>query len=124
MLESIIFFYLIIDLVFYLFYLKKIEKQKLIKYRDSIKALNENLSVHQDQLTQAKTANILIKCDKTNKRQNICDLIYSIIGIVTIILISTNTYQELIILLITIDILIIMTKWSEWNYILKQFNLN
>lgn len=124
MLESIIFFYLIIDLVFYLFYLKKIEKQKLIKYRDSIKALNENLSVHQDQLTQVKTANILIKCDKTNKRQNICDLIYSIIGIVTIILISTNTYQELIILLITIDILIIMTKWSEWNYILKQFNLN
>lgn len=124
MLESIIFFYLIIDLVFYLFYLKKIEKQKLIKYRDSIKALNENLSVHQDQLTQVKTANILIKCDKTNKRQNICDLIYSVIGIVTIILISTNTYQELIILLITIDILIIMTKWSEWNYILKQFNLN
>lgn len=124
MLESIIFFYLIIDLVFYLFYLKKIEKQKLIKYRDSIKALNENLSVHQDQLTQVKTANILIKCDKTNKRQNICDLIYSIIGVVTIILISTNTYQELIILLITIDILIIMTKWSEWNYILKQFNLN
>lgn len=124
MLESIIFFYLIIDLIFYLFYLKKIEKQKLIKYRDSIKALNENLSVHQDQLTQVKTANILIKCDKTNKRQNICDLIYSIIGIVTIILISTNTYQELIILLITIDILIIMTKWSEWNYILKQFNLN
>lgn len=124
MLESIIFFYLLIDLVFYLFYLKKIEKQKLIKYRDSIKALNENLSVHQDQLTQVKTANILIKCDKTNKRQNICDLIYSIIGIVTIILISTNTYQELIILLITIDILIIMTKWSEWNYILKQFNLN
>ena len=46
MLESIIFFYLLIDLVFYLFYLKKIEKQKLIKYRDSIKALNENLSVH------------------------------------------------------------------------------
>lgn len=124
MLESIIFFYLIIDLVFYLFYLKKIEKQKLIKYRDSIKALNENLSVHQDQLTQVKTANILIKCDKTNKRQNICDLIYSVIGIVTIILISTNTYQELIILLITIDILIIVTKWSEWNYILKQFNLN
>lgn len=124
MLESIIFFYLIIDLIFYLFYLKKIEKQKLIKYRDSIKALNENLSVHQDQLTQVKTANILIKCDKTNKRQNICDLIYSVIGIVTIILISTNTYQELIILLITIDILIIMTKWSEWNYILKQFNLN
>lgn len=124
MLESIIFFYLLIDLVFYLFYLKKIEKQKLIKYRDNIKALNENLSVHQDQLTQVKTANILIKCDKTNKRQNICDLIYSIIGIVTIILISTNTYQELIILLITIDILIIMTKWSEWNYILKQFNLN
>lgn len=124
MLESIIFFYLLIDLVFYLFYLKKIEKQKLIKYRDSIKALNENLSVHQDQLTQVKTANILIKCDKTNKRQNICDLIYSIIGVVTIILISTNTYQELIILLITIDILIIMTKWSEWNYILKQFNLN
>lgn len=124
MLESIIFFYLLIDLVFYLFYLKKIEKQKLIKYRDSIKALNENLSVHQDQLTQVKTANILIKCDKTNKRQNICDLIYSVIGIVTIILISTNTYQELIILLITIDILIIMTKWSEWNYILKQFNLN
>lgn len=124
MLESIIFFYLLIDLVFYLFYLKKIEKQKLIKYRDSIKALNENLSVHQDQLTQIKTANILIKCDKTNKRQNICDLIYSVIGIVTIILISTNTYQELIILLITIDILIIMTKWSEWNYILKQFNLN
>ena len=124
MLESIIFFYLLIDLIFYLFYLKKIEKQKLIKYRDSIKALNENLSVHQDQLTQVKTANILIKCDKTNKRQNICDLIYSIIGIVTIILISTNTYQELIILLITIDILIIMTKWSEWNYILKQFNLN
>lgn len=124
MLESIIFFYLLIDLVFYLFYLKKIEKQKLIKYRDSIKALNENLSVHQDQLTQVKTANILIKCDKTNKRQNICDLIYSIIGIVTIILISTNTYQELIILLITIDILIIMTKWSEWNYILKQFNLD
>ena len=124
MLESIIFFYLIIDLVFYLFYLKKIEKQKLIKHRDSIKALNENLSVHQDQLTQVKTANILIKCDKTNKRQNICDLIYSVIGIVTIILISTNTYQELIILLITIDILIIMTKWSEWNYILKQFNLN
>lgn len=124
MLESIIFFYLLIDFVFYLFYLKKIEKQKLIKYRDSIKALNENLSVHQDQLTQVKTANILIKCDKTNKRQNICDLIYSIIGIITIILISTNTYQELIILLITIDILIIMTKWSEWNYILKQFNLN
>lgn len=124
MLESIIFFYLLIDLVFYLFYLKKIEKQKLIKYRDSIKALNENLSVHQDQLTQVKTANILIKCDKTNKRQNICDLIYSIIGIITIILISTNTYQELIILLITIDILIIMTKWSEWNYILKQLNLN
>ena len=124
MLESIIFFYLIIDLVFYLFYLKKIEKQKLIKYRDSIKALNENLSIHQDQLTQVKTANILIKCDKTNKRQNICDLIYYIIGVVTIILISTNTYQELIILLITIDILIIMTKWSEWNYILKQFNLN
>lgn len=124
MLESIIFFYLLIDLFFYLFYLKKIEKQKLIKYRDSIKALNENLSVHQDQLTQVKTANILIKCDKTNKRQNICDLIYSIIGVVTIILISTNTYQELIILLITIDILIIMTKWSEWNYILKQFNLN
>lgn len=114
----------LLTLSFYLFYLKKIEKQKLIKYRDSIKALNENLSVHQDQLTQVKTANILIKCDKTNKRQNICDLIYSIIGIVTIILISTNTYQELIILLITIDILIIMTKWSEWNYILKQFNLN
>mgnify|MGYP005844206313 FL=1 len=124
MLESIIFFYLIIDLVFYLFYLKKIEKQKLIKYRDSIKALNENLSVHQDQLTQVKTAKILIKCDKTNKRQNICDLIYSVIGIVTLFLIFTNTYQELIILLITIDILIIMTKWSEWNYILKQFNLN
>lgn len=124
MLESIIFFYLIIDLVFYLFYLKKIEKQKLIKYRDSIKALSENLSVHQDQLTQVKTANILIKCDKTNKRQNICDLIYSIIGVVTLFLIFTNTYQELIILLITIDILIIMTKWSEWNYILKQFNLN
>ena len=114
--------YLFAEFAFYLIYLLKIAKPKQKQYIDRLEKLRAEIhKFPKDQPTLLRAAKILSACKKSNRRIDLLQIIYLSINFVILLLIFNNKAPEMTIFLITLEIIIIITSWSELNYIVNKF---